>query len=123
MRFLLLLGLGCKKHLKIKETRNYYFKTIGYCSRTKVNSSLILRRFYATWPYHQLTCQCEQASIEGEQMIFNLLSQTGNLFTRRSTRLNELVTNMCSTISQAKGLRAYKNLHSSLSGSVAQLKT
>ena len=39
-----------KKHLKIKETRNYYFKTIGYCSRTKVNSSLILRRFYATWP-------------------------------------------------------------------------
>ena len=50
MRFLLLLGLGCKKHLKIKETRNYYFKTIGYCSRTKVKSSLILRRFYATWP-------------------------------------------------------------------------
>ena len=48
--FLLLLGLGCKKHLKIKETRNYYFKTIGYCSRTKVKSSLILRRFYATWP-------------------------------------------------------------------------
>ena len=29
----------------------FYFKTIGYCSRTKVNSSLILRRFYATWPW------------------------------------------------------------------------
>ena len=42
-------GSGCKKHLKIKGTRNYYFKTIGYCSRTKVKSSLILRRFYATW--------------------------------------------------------------------------
>ena len=25
-------------------------KTIGYCSRTKVKSSLILRTFYATWP-------------------------------------------------------------------------
>ena len=48
MRFLLLFCY--KKHLKIKETRNYYFKTIGYCSRTRVNSSLILRRFYATWP-------------------------------------------------------------------------
>ena len=73
--------------------------------------------------HHQLTCQCEQAPIEGEQMIFSLLSQTGNLFTRRSTRLNEFVTNMSSTISQAKGLRAYKNLQSLLSGSVAQLKT
>ena len=41
MRFLLLLGLGNKKHLKIKETCNYYFKTIGYCSITKVKSSLI----------------------------------------------------------------------------------
>ena len=40
-----------KKHLKIKGTRNYYFKTIGYCSRTKVKSPLILRRFYATWPW------------------------------------------------------------------------
>ena len=50
MRFLLLLGLGCKKHLKIEENRNYYFKTTGYCSRTKFKSSLILRRFYATWP-------------------------------------------------------------------------
>ena len=38
-----------KKHLKIKGTRNFYFKTIGYCCRTKVKSSLILRRFYATW--------------------------------------------------------------------------
>ena len=106
-------GSGCKKYLKIK----------GYSSRTKVKSSLILRRFYATWPDHQLTCQCEQAPIEGEQMIFSLLSQTGNLFTMRSTRLNELVTNMCSTISQVKGLRAYKNLQSSLSGRVAQLTT
>ena len=42
---------GCKKHLKIKGTRNYYFKTIAYCSRTKVKSSLILTRFYATWPW------------------------------------------------------------------------
>ena len=116
-------GSGCKKFLKIKGTRNYYFKTIGYCSRTKVKSSLMLRRFYATWPDHQLTCQSEQAPIEGEQMIFSFLSQTGNLFTRGSTRWNELVTNMCATILQAKGLRAYKNLHSSLSGSVAQIKT
>ena len=49
MKFLLLLGRGCKKHLKIKGTRNYYFKTVGYCFKTKVKSSLILRRFYATW--------------------------------------------------------------------------
>ena len=45
------MGRGCKKHLKIKGTRNYYFKTIGYCSRAKVKSSLILRKFYATWPW------------------------------------------------------------------------
>ena len=51
MRFFLLLRRGCKKHLKIKGTRNYYFKTIGYSSRTKVKSSLILRRSYATWPW------------------------------------------------------------------------
>ena len=38
-------GSGCKKYLKIKGTRNYYFKTLGYCSITKVNSSLISRRF------------------------------------------------------------------------------
>ena len=48
-------GPGCKKHLKIKGTRNYYFKTIGYCFRTKLKSPLILRRFlrrfYATWPW------------------------------------------------------------------------
>ena len=25
-------GLGCKTHLKIKGTPNYYFKLIGYCS-------------------------------------------------------------------------------------------
>ena len=56
MRFLLLLGRGCKKHLKIKGTRNYYFKTIGYCSRTKVRSSLILRWFYATWPWTLTLC-------------------------------------------------------------------
>ena len=43
-------GSGCKKYFKIKGNRNYYFKTLGYCSITKVNSSLILRRFYATWP-------------------------------------------------------------------------
>ena len=43
-------GSGCKKHLEINGTRHYYFKTIGYCSRTKFKSPLILRRFYATWP-------------------------------------------------------------------------
>ena len=41
-------GLGCKKHLKIKGTRNCNFKTIGYCFRTKLKSPLILRRFNAT---------------------------------------------------------------------------
>ena len=49
------LGRVAKKHLKIKGTRNYYFKTIGYCFRTKVKSPHILRRFlrrfYATWPW------------------------------------------------------------------------
>ena len=39
-----------KRHLKIKGAHNYYFKTIGYCSSSKVKSRLILRRFYATWP-------------------------------------------------------------------------
>ena len=43
-------GLGCKKHLKIKGTRNCNFKTIGYCSRKKLKSPLILRRFNATYP-------------------------------------------------------------------------
>ena len=43
-------GSGCIKHFKIKGTRNFYFKTIGYCFRTKVTSPLILRRLYATWP-------------------------------------------------------------------------
>ena len=47
--YLISVAEGCKKHRKIKGTRNYYFKTIGYCSRTKVESSLILRRFHATW--------------------------------------------------------------------------
>ena len=42
------LGLGCKKHFKIKGTRSYNFETIGYCSRTKLKSPLILRRFNAT---------------------------------------------------------------------------
>ena len=28
------------KHLKIKGTRNYYFKTTGYCFRTKVKTLL-----------------------------------------------------------------------------------
>ena len=44
-------GAGYKKHPKIKGTRNYYFQTIGYCSRTKVKHSCILRRFYTTWPW------------------------------------------------------------------------
>ena len=43
--FLSCPGSGCKKHVKIKGIRNYYFKTIGYCSRTKVKRPLILRRF------------------------------------------------------------------------------
>ena len=34
-------GSGSKKHFKIKGTRNYYFKTTGYCSRTKLTSSLL----------------------------------------------------------------------------------
>ena len=38
-------GSGCKKHLKIKGIRNCYFKTRGYCFRTKVKRPLILRRF------------------------------------------------------------------------------
>ena len=37
-------------HQKIKGARNYYFKTIDYCFRTKVKSPLVLRRLYATWP-------------------------------------------------------------------------
>ena len=56
-------GSGCKKHLEIEGTRAYYFKTIGYCSRTKVKSPLIQRRFYATWPW-------------GVASIFFLLSQS-----------------------------------------------
>ena len=52
-------GSGCKKHLKIKGTHNYYFKTIGYCSRTKVKSSLILSGFYATRPWAlKLSLKC-----------------------------------------------------------------
>ena len=46
MRFLLPQGRVAKKG-----TSNYYFKTISYCSRTRVKSCLILRRFYATWPW------------------------------------------------------------------------
>ena len=37
------------KHLKIKGARNYLYKTIGYCFRTKVRRALILRKLYATW--------------------------------------------------------------------------
>ena len=44
---------GCIKPLKIAGTCDYYFKTIGYCFRTKVKSPLILRRFYVgPDPYH-----------------------------------------------------------------------
>ena len=47
----LMTRVGLQKNiLKIKGTRNYYFKTIGYCSRTKVKSPLILIGFYATGP-------------------------------------------------------------------------
>ena len=38
--FLIRPGSGCKKNIKIKGTLNYYFKTIGYCSRTKFNLEL-----------------------------------------------------------------------------------
>ena len=34
----------------VKGTRKYYFKTIGYCFRTNVDSPLMLRRFQATYP-------------------------------------------------------------------------
>ena len=43
MMFLLLLGRVAKNILRLKGTRDYNFKTIRYCSRTKVKSSLILR--------------------------------------------------------------------------------
>ena len=33
-------GRVAKKNIKIKGTRNYYFKTIGYCSTTKFNLEL-----------------------------------------------------------------------------------
>ena len=49
-RLSLLVSRVVLQNLKIKGTRNYSFKTIGFCPRTKVKSSLILRRFYATWP-------------------------------------------------------------------------
>ena len=70
-------GSGCKKHLKIKETRNYSFKTIGFCPRTKVKSPLILRRFYATWP----------------RVLFYSLPQSVSLSFRRvgKGRVNEVV--------------------------------
>ena len=34
------MGRGCKKHHKIKGTRNYYFKTIGYLKRVLCNPAL-----------------------------------------------------------------------------------
>ena len=43
-------GRVVKKGFKIKGTRNYFFETRECCSRTKVKSPLIFRRFYATWP-------------------------------------------------------------------------
>ena len=48
--FLAAPRVGLQNHLKIKGTRNNYFKTRGYCSSTKVKSPFKLRRFYATWP-------------------------------------------------------------------------
>ena len=41
-------GSGCKKHLKNKKTRNYYFKTISFCSRKMVKSPYELRKSYLT---------------------------------------------------------------------------
>ena len=40
--FLQVQGRVAKNILKIKGTRNFYFKTIGSCSRTEVKSPLIL---------------------------------------------------------------------------------
>ena len=34
------MGRGCKKHHKIKGTRNYYFKTTGYLKRVLCNPAL-----------------------------------------------------------------------------------
>ena len=33
-------GRVAKEHLKVKGTRNYYFKTIGYCSEQKLRALL-----------------------------------------------------------------------------------
>ena len=60
-----------------KTSRNYSFKTIGFCPRTKVKSPLILRRFYATWP----------------RVLFYSLPQSVSLSFRRvgKERVNEVV--------------------------------
>ena len=42
------VGWVAKKHLKLKGTRNYYFKTICCYYRTTVKSPIIVGRFYAT---------------------------------------------------------------------------
>ena len=75
-----LSGSLCIKHLKIKGTRNYYFKTIGYCFRTKVKSPLILRMSYATWPQtvnctmnKQITHHQHHCHFFGAKLSFSIL--------------------------------------------------
>ena len=46
-------GSGCNKHLKIKGTRKLLFQNNRLYFQNKSKSSLILRRFYATWPLTQ----------------------------------------------------------------------
>ena len=52
-----------KKHLKIKGTRSYYLKTIGYCVRTKVKNPLILRSSMQGGPGRQRSCLLKFATV------------------------------------------------------------
>ena len=52
-----------KKHLKIKGTRSYYLKTIGYCVRTEVKNPLILRSFKQGGPGRQRSCLLKFATV------------------------------------------------------------
>lgn len=52
-----------KKYLKIKRTRSYYLKTIGYCVRTKVKTPLILRSSMQGGPGRQRSCLLKFATV------------------------------------------------------------
>ena len=52
-----------KKNLKIKGTRSYYLKTIGYCVRTKVKNPLILRSSMQGGPGRQRSCLLKFATV------------------------------------------------------------